>query len=330
MGYFSIIVPVYNVEPYLEEGLNSIIKLDIKDLEIICINDGSTDNSLNILQSFAIKDPRIIVINQKNQGVSVARNIGIEKATGQYISFFDPDDYIDYKVYKDSINECYKHNLDILISSYYTTQSPIPIIEKFPKNRIVSPSELLKSCKNWHSSCSISFSWRMFFKRSLIYNNNIRFNPQINVGEDSLFNMTAICHSNRVYYKSDAYYYYRLTSTSTMANKFKPSLEKSLTLQYQEEVALIKSFKTIPFNRDDFYRDIYLRYTIMLLNNLKNDPNKTNKTEGIKHILCLPMIIEAKKAVGLKYIYSSLKECIFFLFIRFNCPFLINKVIFKK
>lgn len=90
----SIIVPVYNVENYLRKCLDSLINQTLKNIEIICINDGSTDNSLSILEEYASKDERIIVINQENAGVSSARNRGLEIATGEYIAFVDADDSV--------------------------------------------------------------------------------------------------------------------------------------------------------------------------------------------------------------------------------------------
>ena len=96
----SIIVPVYNVEKYLKRCLDSITNQTLKELEIICINDGSTDNSLKILKQYAHKDKRISIINKQNEGLSVARNTGMEAASGEYIGFVDSDDWIDLDFYK--------------------------------------------------------------------------------------------------------------------------------------------------------------------------------------------------------------------------------------
>ena len=92
MPKISVIIPVYNTENYLKECLNSVINQTFKDIEIICVNDGSTDNSLSILEEYARTDSRIKIINQKNQGVSSSRNNGIKSARGEYIMFLDSDD----------------------------------------------------------------------------------------------------------------------------------------------------------------------------------------------------------------------------------------------
>ena len=100
MSKISVIVPVYNVEQYLPQCLDSIINQTYKNLEIICVDDGSPDNSGKILDEYAKKDKRIKVIHQENQGVSVARNTGLDNATGKYIGFVDPDDWIEADYYE--------------------------------------------------------------------------------------------------------------------------------------------------------------------------------------------------------------------------------------
>lgn len=94
----SIIIPVYNTEKYIEECINSLLNQSLKEIEIICINDGSTDNSLNLLKDFEQKDPRIIVISKENSGPANARNIGLNSASADYIYFMDSDDYISNKI----------------------------------------------------------------------------------------------------------------------------------------------------------------------------------------------------------------------------------------
>ena len=93
MPKISVIIPVYNVEKYLRECLDSVINQTLKDIEIICVNDGSTDSSMAILQEYSSKDARIVIINQENMGVGKARNIAIDRATGQFVCFVDSDDY---------------------------------------------------------------------------------------------------------------------------------------------------------------------------------------------------------------------------------------------
>lgn len=113
MPKISVIVPVYNVENYLRGCLDSIINQSFKDLEIICVNDGSTDNSGTILQEYADKDSRIKIINKENGGLSSARNVGIMAATGDFLGFVDSDDWIDLDFYEKLYNAAVKYDADI-------------------------------------------------------------------------------------------------------------------------------------------------------------------------------------------------------------------------
>lgn len=96
----SIIIPIYNTEKYIKDCLDSVVNQTLDDIEIICINDGSTDNSLKLINDYAKRDKRIKVINQENKGQGTARNIGIKESKGEYIGFVDFDDYIDLKMYE--------------------------------------------------------------------------------------------------------------------------------------------------------------------------------------------------------------------------------------
>lgn len=116
MPKISVIIPVYNTEKYLSRCLDSVVNQTFKDLEIICVNDGSTDNSNEILDRYASKDNRITVINQKNGGLSAARNTGLRHASGQYIGFVDSDDWIDIDYYECLIGLAERNNADIVMA----------------------------------------------------------------------------------------------------------------------------------------------------------------------------------------------------------------------
>lgn len=111
----SIIVPVYNTEEYLQKCLDSLTNQTLKNIEIICVNDGSTDNSLKILQDNAIKDDRIKIINQENKKQGAARNAGMQVATGEYIGFVDSDDYVDLHYFERLYRVARNYNSDIAL-----------------------------------------------------------------------------------------------------------------------------------------------------------------------------------------------------------------------
>ena len=130
MFKISVIIPVYNVENYLSECLDSIINQSLNDIEIICINDGSTDNSLKILQDYEKRDNRIRVINQKNSGLGATRNVGLSLSEGKYVYFMDSDDYLELSTLEELYHLAETNSLDIvlfkLINFYDETG------EKFP------------------------------------------------------------------------------------------------------------------------------------------------------------------------------------------------------
>ncbi len=130
MSKVSVIIPVYNVEKYLKECLDSVVNQTLKDIEIICVNDGSTDNSLQILEEYAIKDDRITVINQDNKGVGAARNIGLKLARGEYINFLDSDDYLDLQCYEKLYQKITEYNADLCQFGYLYVNNEKRVLNK--------------------------------------------------------------------------------------------------------------------------------------------------------------------------------------------------------
>lgn len=129
----SIVVAVYNIESYLNQCLDSLINQTIKDIEIICVNDGSTDNSQNIINEYSKKDSRIKVINQDNKGISAARNAGIDAATGEYLLFIDGDDYIDLDLCEKCLNFINSKKVDTIFMGYYRKDKFNNIYTVLPK-----------------------------------------------------------------------------------------------------------------------------------------------------------------------------------------------------
>ena len=119
MSKISIVIPMYNVEKYIDDCLTSIINQTFKDIEIICIDDGSSDKTLDIANKYKKNDKRISIYKQQHAGVSIARNKGLDKATGKYILFFDSDDILDLNALEDLYNILEKEKLDTLFGASY-------------------------------------------------------------------------------------------------------------------------------------------------------------------------------------------------------------------
>lgn len=181
----SIIIPVYNAEKYLEQCLESVITQSLKEIEIICVNDGSTDNSLQILEKYSRKDNRIIIINQENGGASKARNSALQIAKGEYCLNIDSDDWINEEYFKSLYNKAKSKNLDILISDMnFIELNNESIYQKDLKildTDLISGKEYIQIFlkENFYG-----YTWNKLIKRELYTKNNIKYNEKIFMFED--------------------------------------------------------------------------------------------------------------------------------------------------
>ena len=216
----SVIVPVYNTEKYLERCIRSILNQTYSNLEIICINDGSSDNSLHILQCLKKEDERIIIINQQNKGVGEARNVGIEVSTGDYISFVDSDDVIDQNYFEILMNNAIHYNLDIVCSNIcaISNNGIVYPFEKQISESILTNNQEIKDYLNFKISPAV---WGKLYRRGLI--GEIRF-PTININEDFIFEWEVIKKSQRFLKTNNTHYnYYEDRIDSLTKKKFSQS-----------------------------------------------------------------------------------------------------------
>ena len=197
MTKLSIIVPVYNVEKYLPKCLESLIKQTLKDIEIICVNDGSMDNSLAILKEFASKDSRIRIIDNQHQGVAKTRNTGIEQSTGEYIGFVDSDDYIDIDFFEKLYNSATKSNSDIAIASILKHKNFFNIYNaKYTKEETaITIQDKIKLCED--KKHFFFYAWNKIYHSGFIKENNIKFSEG-QIYEDVMFAIKALYHSNKI------------------------------------------------------------------------------------------------------------------------------------
>lgn len=215
----SIIVPIYNVEEYLEECLKSIYKLNIKK-EIILVNDESPDNSKIIIEKYKELYPEeTIVINQKNKGLSGARNSGLERAKGEYISFIDSDDYIDTQKYEQLFEKVKNQNLDIIVGDYLKFENNQifqgrRIDEQIKKMEIVTGKEYLEKCIKFNSFREEV--WDDIFNREFLIKNNLKFKEKL-LHEDTLFFIQALIKAKKVKYFDVKFYMYRQRQGSIMS-----------------------------------------------------------------------------------------------------------------
>lgn len=204
----SIIVPIYNAENSLEKCLNSIVNQTLDDIEIILINDGSTDNSKEIISKYKNDYKNIIVIDKQNGGIGRARNDGIKRATGEYITFVDSDDYIHKNMFKVYYEYAKKHDMDMVTGLYY----------KVKNGKETLSSSLKFKTGNVKTSPNILFSveygpWAKLYKREMIIDNNILFEENKKY-EDMPFVSKCLLKSKLIGQINEGYYYYVIHSNS--------------------------------------------------------------------------------------------------------------------
>lgn len=250
----SVIIPVYNVEKYIKECIDSVILQTYKNIEIIIVNDGSTDKSGFICDSYSKNDTRIKVIHKKNEGLSSARNVGLDNATGEYICFLDSDDWMDIQTINEAINISIKYEADIVfwscIKEYLDKSLKYKVIQTFSDIVVFESSKLdylkrrtvglLNEELNQPTKTdSFISAWGKLYKSSLIKKNGIRFLSTKDVGsEDVPFNVQSFYYSKKIIFIDRYFNHYRMTN------------ENSLTKNHKN--TLFPRFKNLYFYLNDF------------------------------------------------------------------------------
>ena len=212
----SVIVPIYNVDKYLEKCINSILNQSLKEIEIILINDGSIDNSHNICKSFEKNDKRIIYINKKNEGCSKTRNLGIFLSRGRYISFIDADDFIENEMYEKMLKRIENENTDICICGITKED------ENGKKIYIKIPKKYKKIEDCYLDNSIFGFPVNKLYKTDIIKKNKIYFPEKIHMSEDLVFNFMYFYYVNDISIEFKEYYHYiyHLNSASNKKVKY--------------------------------------------------------------------------------------------------------------
>lgn len=276
----SIIVPIYNVEKYLEKCLASIQNQTYTDYEVLMINDGSTDNSKQVAEKFSNADSRFKYFEVPNAGVSSARNIGIGKAGGDYLTFVDSDDYLDLEHAQVFMDKIVRY--DIVVGGYKVIDTEIEVREH-EASEVFDQQQLIQGILK--DSAIFSFPWNKFFRREIIESHNIRFRTDIHYGEDLIFDIQyALQVENAYILNSDSYNYVqhgnsasgklnknslakRMTDMDAVIRTIEliekdfpdevPFLKKRLAREGMEYYYLAKKFKLDPKAISKFYKKIH-------------------------------------------------------------------------
>ena len=212
----SVIVPAYNAEKVLPRSLSSLFNQDYKDIEIIVVNDGSKDGSLKYLRSLQAEHKNLVVVDQKNGGVSKARNAGIAAAKGGYIAFLDADDEFPKDYLSKLVNAI--GNNDMAFSGVIKIQGGKERVDSNPEGEPITGKEFIRYLFDPSNYGFQTYVWNKLFRKSIVDENGLRFDERFAFNEDRVFCFEFCRHANKVVPVHDAFYRYFLTNDSAMGN----------------------------------------------------------------------------------------------------------------
>lgn len=313
----SIIIPFFNAEKFLKNVINSALNQTYKNIEIILVNDGSKDKSLDICNSF-LKDERIKVITQENSGVSVARNKGIENATGDWIMFVDSDDYIESNMITSMIESMEKSNVEtdfifcgfkkIYLDDEHKNQISNSY-SYFCEDKIMNKSEFFTNIESFLDKCLVQGPWAKIFNRKIIEEHSIRFKKGLSYGEDTLFVYNYLEYVSNVMCLKDTFYYYNVLNNNSLNLKFRKDKLKIHIMLNKVLEDLIKDYN-IKYNEilTEMLNTAFVSYCGELC---KSNLSKVEQYNCLQEINSYPEVIEIFEKTQKTFQNSFIKLCVF-------------------
>lgn len=326
----SIVIPVYNAEAFLEKCLNSITAQSYRNIEIICVNDGSSDGSLRILEAFAKADERFVVIDKKNEGVSEARNTGTRKATGQYLMYVDSDDWIEPETCEVAVSVAQEHGADVTLWDYLRDNgNTSKETHLFPEQEIVfSTKEELaglhrrfvglyeEELAHPERADSLAPCWGKLYRTELLKKEHVAFIDTKMIGnEDALFNLHALADIKKAVYIHECFYHYR----KVLEGSFTTHYRRNLWDQWNVLFGYMKAF--LDENKKDasYYEALNNRIALSIIGlgmNILRADKSVGKYKELKKILHSETYRQAVRHLRLNWFPVHWK--VFFLFAKMH------------
>lgn len=284
----SVIIPVYNAEAFLEECINSVLKQSYPAIELLLINDGSTDRSGEICDRFAEEDERIRVIHQSNAGPSAARNTGLRAVTGEYLQFVDADDTIHPEMIERFIASIGRHPL--LISGYRTVLRKNGQIfhstpHRLPLSGEFSKQEFLTHFIDLYPHLFIHYSWNKCYLTSFIKEAGLQFDPHLDWGEDLLFNLEVIERCSSIRLIEDDLYDYTHSNADSITSRYRVDyFDNTQRMQHMTRSFLRRNGSYSGETKDKFERN-YITRVILGFWNLFHPKSTLTEEEKKQHIV---------------------------------------------
>ena len=307
MYKISVVVPVYNNEKYLSKCVDSLLAQTLKEIEIILVNDGSTDQSGAICDEYA-KNPKVRVVHQENRGPAIARNNGIQLATGEYIGFVDSDDYVSSEMYEElySIASC--NNIDIVTCGCNIIQGENIMPKSIPleANRIIDKREIDKLLCTANEKHLLWFPWKSIYRTEIVHNNNILF-PNLNNGEETIFILESMLNSKSMYYIDKPHYNYVQTPNSLTRVKYKENYLERLEKLYLLKVETYKKYDSSGYEADTYKYTMTHTLPMLISNEMSHKANILEKMKAFREMRNSIMIKDAFNGCPVKAIKSKLR-----------------------
>lgn len=314
----SVIVPIYNAEKYMYKCIESIQNQSLKNIEIILINDGSTDNSGTIADEYAKKDKRIKVIHQENSGPSVARNKGIEIATGKYIGFVDIDDYIEPTMYEELYNSAYYKNIQVAmcgyIEKYLYDESYMVVKSNLQSNKVYDEEGIKKNiistfAKNenygFYSMCN------KIYLREWLVNSSIKIDINRDHGEDWWFNINVLSKISSFIYIDRQLYNYVHVNPNSLMFKYREN-QFDLFLDGRQKMKDIIPIEYIDY--EEFNRRFIYEFSSYIIRSMKEVKDKKKIKELVNNVLDNSEVVESCNNVSKLPLHFRITS----LFIKFR------------
>lgn len=276
MERISVILPIYNMEKHLDACIKSLLEQTHQNLEIILVNDGSKDKSLEICEAYAKQDERIVVIDKPNEGVSIARNIGMQVAKGAYIAFVDPDDWIEPNMYESLLEQIKKWDAPVCLCNFYKDTKRRSTEKCFDfKNEVLVGNEIVEKLINDMIGMSyllpkytmiMGSVWRGLYKRDFIEQNELAFIPKLTIMEDLVFMVQVLLKCQKVAIDQGVWYHYVQHSQSTL-HSYNHQLWEDQLVVYEN---LEKSLREAQLE-EEMRNRLDIRYIGMVLTAIKNE-----------------------------------------------------------
>lgn len=284
MVLISAIMPIYNVEKYLERSIESIRKQTFKNWELILVNDGSEDKSPEICNSYAKKDFRIKVVHQLNQGSGAARQNGINVAQGEYLYFIDPDDYLTKNAFEENSTIINKLQPQVIVNGFNVIsinsrkerkiKKVIPtILGEFNRQEFIDSYEIYVKYQGYRAV------WNKLYQRDFIISNRIEFSA-LPIGQDAAFNFEVYKQADSILINDECYYFYDNTREDSAVNKYHPQKFESHIHLINKEKELLKTWEMLDDYKEIIYGNILNIIKIQISNLHKSSDHPSVKIKA--------------------------------------------------